>query len=169
MTIEKKILSNLIRNEEFSRRALPFVKREYFQNEADKVIFHEVHDFILKYNELPKISTLQIEIDKIAGLKPEVITEAIQILDEFSATKDSDNIEWLIDTTEKYCQERAIYNAIMSSVDIINDTKKEKGVIPKLLSDALAVSFDPNVGHDYLEEFDARWKSYHRVARKIKF
>ena len=160
-----------MRNDAYTRKVLPFLKDEYFGSEQDRVLYKEVRDFILKYNTLPSLDALTIEIDSIRGLKEDQVKEITQSLKELHDDKIDTNIDWLVESTEKFCQEKAIYHAIMGSIEIMNnkDGALSKGAIPQLLSDALAVSFDPNVGHDYLESFDARYDYYHRVLEKIPF
>jgi replicative DNA helicase len=166
--IEKIILENLTRNEEYSRRVLPFLQNEYFTDATEKYLFSKISDFISKYNTLPDKNTLTLEIDEDGineGLH-KTSTEYVQNLGEIN-----ENIDWLIDTTEKFCQEKAIYNAIMQSINIIDgkDKKKEKGSIPNILSDALAVSFDDRVGHDYFEDAESRFDFYQKVEDRVSF
>ena len=171
MQIEKTILKNLLKNEVYTRRVLPFLHDHYFTVEEDRTIFKEIKEFILKYNNLPTVDALLIEIDNLKGLKEDQvksINDTIKVLQE---DKVDTNVDWLTDSTEKFCQEKAIYHAIMNSIEIMNNKNSSltKGAIPQLLSDALAVSFDPNVGHDYLESYDDRYEYYHRVQEKIPF
>ena len=166
--IEKIILENLTQNDEYSRRVLPFLQNEYFTDVTEKYLFCKISDFISKYNTLPDKNTLTLEIDEDGineGLY-KTSTEYVQNLGEIN-----ENIDWLIDTTEKFCQEKAIYNAIMQSINIIDgkDKKKEKGSIPNILSDALAVSFDDRVGHDYFEDAESRFDFYQKVEDRIPF
>ena len=171
MQIEKTILKNLMKNEPFMRKVLPFLKDEYFTVEEDRVLFKEIKDFILKYNNLPTADALTIEIDSLRNLKEDQVKTIVSSIEELHKDAIDTNIDWLSEKTEQFCQEKAIYHAIMSSIEIMNDKNGAltKGAIPKLLSDALAVSFDPNVGHDYLEDFDDRFEYYHRVQEKIPF
>lgn len=171
MNIEKTIIKNLMKNEPFMRKVLPFLKDEYFTVEEDRVLFKEIKDFILKYNNLPTADALTIEIDSLRNLKEDQVKTIVSSIEELHKDAIDTNIDWLSEKTEQFCQEKAIYHAIMSSIEIMNDKggALTKGAIPKLLSDALAVSFDPNVGHDYLEDFDDRFEYYHRVQEKIPF
>jgi replicative DNA helicase len=160
-----------LKNEVYTRRVLPFLHDHYFTVEEDRTIFKEIKEFILKYNNLPTVDALLIEIDNLKGLKEDQvksINDTIKVLQE---DKVDTNVDWLTDSTEKFCQEKAIYHAIMNSIEIMNNKNSSltKGAIPQLLSDALAVSFDPNVGHDYLESYDDRYEYYHRVQEKIPF
>jgi len=169
MKIEKTILKNLLKNEEYARKVLPFLKEEYFTNQSDKILFKEINDFILKYNVVPSFDALTIEVESIKTTD-EQIKSVLQLLNDIKSDNTETTTDWLLDATEKLCQEKAIYNAIMTSVDILDGkTKMSKGMIPELLSDALAVSFDPNVGHDYLEQYLDRYEHYHEKATRIPF
>jgi replicative DNA helicase len=170
MNIEKLILKNLIHNEPYVRKVLPFLKEEYFLNENEKILFQTLNNFIIKYNNVPTHDALIVEIESMS-LQDSSIKNILDTIRELDQNKEQTSNEWLLDNTEKFCQEKAIYNAIMHSINILNgDEKKQpKGAIPQILSDALAVSFDPNVGHDYLEDFKERFDAYHRVEEKIPF
>ena len=172
MQLEKTILRNLLSSEPFARKVLPFLKDEYFSGE-DQLIFKQTKDFILKYNKPPTTEALAIEIDSLSGLSEDTVKASKTALSDFKNHKEDVNIDWLTESAEKFCQEKAIYHALMKSIEVMNDKKGggslTKGAIPKLLSDALAVSFDPNVGHDYLEQFDDRYEYYHRVQEKMPF
>ena len=160
-----------MRNEAYTRKVLPFLLEEYFVDGNDRTLFKEIKSFILKYNNLPTYDALVIEIDSLRNIKEEQVKTITDTLKELSEDKIDTNIDWLSDSTEKFCQEKAIYNAIMKSIDVMNNKNSTltKGAIPQLLSDALSVSFDPNVGHDYLEQYDYRYEYYHRVLEKIPF
>lgn len=168
--IEQQILQNLIFNEDFSRRVLPFLNPDYFQDRVQRNIFGLIDAYIKKYNKVPSKSALIIDAENARGLTDE---EAKQINEQIGGLTNADlpDVEWLIDQTEKFCQDRAIYNAIMSSIQILDgrDKKMEKGAIPQLLSDALGVSFDNNIGHDFLENVDERYDFYHRQENRIPF
>jgi len=171
-TLEKTILTNLLRNENYTRKVLPFIKPEYFTVEEDRILYNEIHDFIIKYNVPPTKSSLKIEIDNLRNIKEDQVKTINEFLDvDLRNESETPNEQWLIDSTEKFCQEKALYHAIMTSIEIMNNKKGAltTGAIPSILSDALAVSFDPNVGHDYLEDFDKRYDYYHRVLEKIPF
>jgi len=170
MEIEKVILKNLIKDETYTRKVLPFLKDEYFLSEEDKVLYQTINKFILSYNTQPTSDSLLIEIDSRNGLRDDVVKSIKNTIQSFSNDKEPTNLNWLVDSTEKFCQEKGIYNAIMKSIDIMNSKgTQSKGAIPQLLSDALAISFDPNVGHDYLEQYEDRYEYYHRVQEKIPF
>lgn len=171
MRIEKTILKNLIRNETFTRKVLPFLKEEYFTVESERLLYKEVKDFILKYNNVPSPDALTIEINSLNGLKEDQVKEIVATINELHEDKIDTNMDWLVDSTEKFCQEKAIYHAIMSSIEIMNNKNGSltKGAIPQLLTDALGVSFDPNVGHDYFENYEDRFEYYHRTVDRIPF
>jgi replicative DNA helicase len=157
--------------ESYTRKTLPFLKSEYFTNEVERNIFNEIRDFTIKYNNLPTADALKIEVDSLRNLTADQARDAAKLIDDLQNDNVDTNIDWLIDSTEKFCQEKAIYNAIMQSIDIMNNKggALTKGAIPDLLTQALAISFDPNVGHDYLEDFEERYEYYHRVEHKIPF
>jgi len=170
MQIEKMILSNLLKNEDYARRTLPFLSDEYFLAEDDKIFFQVVKDFIVKYDVPPTLEAVSLEVNSKTGIRDDVVKSVNQSLKDIDLTT-KDNIDWLISSTEKFCQEKAIYLAIMKSIEIMDgkDKNASKGSIPQLLSDALAVTFDPNVGHDYLEDYQHRFEYYHRKEEKIAF
>jgi replicative DNA helicase len=170
--LEKSILKNLVYNEEYARKVLPFIQSEYFLDNTEKIVFKEIRDFINQYKNLPTYESLVINFNEKRNLTSESLSEVLSLIEEIHKSKDeSTESKWLTDQTEKFCQDKAIYNAIMESVSILDDkkTNKSKGEIPKLLSDALAVSFDNNIGHDYINDYDARYDSYHKVESRIKF
>jgi replicative DNA helicase len=160
-----------LRNDDYTRKVLPFIKNEYFSSEEDRVLYKEIKDFVIKYNKAPTYDALQIEVDSLPSLKEDQVKSINTTINDFRSNTDDTNIDWLVDSTEKFCQEKALYHAIMSSIEIMNNKNGSltTGAIPSILSDALAVSFDPNVGHDYLEDFDKRYDYYHRVLEKIPF
>ena len=169
MQIEKTILKNLTRNEAFTRKVLPFLKDEYFTVEEDRLLFREVRSFLDKYNALPTYDALMIEVDSLAGLKEEQVRSIKQTLNDIHQDKIDTNMDWLVDNTEKFCQEKAIYNAIMTSIEILNEKNGalQKGAIPQLLSDALSITFNPSVGHDFFENWEERYEYYHRAEEKL--
>jgi len=168
---EQTILKNLIYNEEYSRKVLPFVKSEYFLDRTESLIHKNVNDFILKYNALPTYEALVISIKEKNGLSSEEVDRAINYLDEVRQNKDEKTqMDWLVEHTEKFCQEKAVYNAVLESIQILDGkSNSDKGAIPKVLSDALAVSFDSHVGHDYLENSEERYDFYHKTEKRIPF
>ena len=170
--LESTILKNLIYNEEFARKVLPFIKKEYFADNTEKLVFREIYEFIQQYKNPPTHEALVINFTEKRDLSETQVSESIQLLKEIHITKNEpSDTAWLITETEKFCQDKAIYNAIMDSVGILDDKKslRTKGEIPKLLSDALGVSFDNHVGHDYTEDSDSRYDSYHKVESKLRF
>jgi replicative DNA helicase len=172
MRLEQTILKNLIHNDDYLRKVLPFLKEDYFSDRTEKVIFKEVTDFVNEYNNPPTIEALQISIKERRNLTGDEVEKCDAYFKDIdsSITEKSQN-QWLIDKTEKFCQEKAVYNAVLSSISILDgkDKNQEKGAIPKILSDALAVSFDNSVGHDYLENSDERYDFYHRKEERIPF
>lgn len=170
LRLEQIILKNLIQRDDYTRKVLPFLKDIYFSNHEDRILFNEVSDFINKYNQQPTFDALHIEIDNVRGVTDDTVKRIIETLNVLKDDTNQTNMDWLVDSTEKFCQEKAIYNAITESLEIMNGKGKlSKGAIPSLLSDALSISFDPNVGHDYLEQSDARYDYYHRVQEKLSF
>jgi replicative DNA helicase len=167
--IEYVILKNLIYNEDYLRKVLPFIKKEYFQEFSQRVIFEEVESFLSEYNKLPTIEALDIEISKRTDLNEKSYSEVSVILTEL--VYEAVSFEWVINTTEQWCKDRAIYLALMESIQIAdgNHEKKGRDAIPSILQDALAVSFDNNIGHDYFENSDDRYEYYHDVQSKIPF
>jgi len=171
MRTETAILKNLLQNEEYTRKVLPFLNVDYFTENADKIVYDKVNDFVIKYNTLPSKEALVIELQEMK-INEEEFKESIELLDEINSnTEEYTDINWLLDRTEKFCQDKAIYNAVVESISILDNPKStaDKGAIPDILSDALAVSFDPHVGHDYLDDSDARFDYYHRVEDRIPF
>ena len=167
--IELVILKNLIFNESYARRVLPFLNADYFSDFAEKQIYQKISDFILKYGAQPTKEALVIALSKDESLSPEVEKTAKDIVASFENAQVED--KWLIEQTEEWCKDKAIYIALLSSIKIADDKKSKfsRGNIPKILTDALAVSFDPNVGHSYLDDTDNRYESYHRVEEKFPF
>ena len=171
MIVETTILGNLLQNEEYTRKVLPFLKNDYFSRNPEKIIYGTVNDFVTKYNSLPTKEALSIELQE-KKINEEEFKETMELLDDISKdTQEHTDLGWLLDTTEKFCQDKAIYNAVVESISILDSQKsdQDKGVIPEILSDALSVSFDPHVGHDYLDDSDDRFEFYHRVEEKIPF
>ena len=170
--LEQTILKNLIYNEEYSRKVLPFIRSDYFSDNIEKTVFKEVFEFTNHYKNPPTHEALVINFTEKKDVSEEVVKGAIGLLNELNQAKEEPTeTPWLIDQTEMFCQDKAIYNAIMESVSILDDKNgiKPKGEIPKLLSDALGVSFDNTVGHDYINDSDARYEAYHKVESRIRF
>ena len=167
--IETTILRNLVCEEEFSRKVIPFIEPDYFENKTERVIFQEISQFIVKYDAAITIEALNIEIENRTDLTETEIKEARETTKTFDDAP-VDN-QWLLESTEKWCRDRAIYLALMESIHIAdgNDEKKNRDAIPTILSDALAVSFDNHIGHDYLQDYEERYESYHRKESRIQF
>ena len=167
--IETTILRNLVYNEEYSRKVIPFIQPAYFEQRIEKVIFEEVVKFIIKYGSSVTLEALNIEVENRTDLTEEEIKKIRDI--NSSLTDSPAEPQWLIDTTEKWCRDRAIYLALMESIALADgqDDKKGRDAIPSILSDALAVSFDNNIGHDYLQDYEDRYESYHRKEDLIPF
>ena len=169
MNLEVTILSNLVYSEKYTRKVLPFLKSEYFTAREHKIIFLEIHEYVSQYDALPSLNALGIECQERTDLTEEQFKDVIGVLNVLS--DDISDHDWLLDATEKWCQERAIYLSLMESVKIADgqDSKKDKGAIPQILSEALGVSFDQHVGHDYVSDAEARYDFYHRKEDKIPF
>ena len=167
--VEFLILRNLLHNEKYIRKVIPFIKSEYFENQNQKIVFEEILSFVQEYNKPATKEVLCIEIEKRTDINEQSFKEIVEII---SCLEDvSTEFNWLISTTEKWCRDRAIYLALMESIHIAdgNDEKKNRDSIPSILSDALAVSFDNHVGHDYLQDYEQRYESYHKKEDKIEF
>jgi len=167
--LENTILRNLVYNEDYSRKVIPFIQPEYFEQRSERVVFEEIVQFIVKYNSAITKEALGIEIENRTDLTETEIKDIREI-----CTSLNDSVvekQWMLDTTEKWCRDRAIYLALMESIHIAdgNDGKKNRDAIPGILSDALAVSFDNNIGHDYLQNYSERYEFYHRKEDKIEF
>jgi replicative DNA helicase len=167
--IETTILRNLIFNEEYSRKVIPFIEPLYFENRSEKVIFEEVTKFIVKYGSAITIEALNIEVENRSDLTEDEIKGVREINSSLTSAAVDD--QWLLDTTEKWCRDRAIYIALMESIALADgqDDKKGRDAIPSILSDALAVSFDNHIGHDYLQDYEERYDAYHRKEDLIPF
>ena len=167
--VETTILRNLIHDEEYLRKVIPFIQPDYFDSHQDRVIFEEIAQFIVKYNKPVSQEILKIEVENRSDINDDEFKEITGVLTSLDIQVI--NSEWLVDTTEKWCRDRAIYLALMSSIKIADgqDEKKNRDAIPTILSDALAVSFDNHIGHDYLEDYEQRYESYHRKEEKIPF
>jgi len=168
-TIEVTILQNLIHNEDYSRKVIPFIEPDYFQEKGQQLVYEEVVQFISKYDTQITVEALLIEVSNRKDLTEQLLKD-VQILVS-NLEKSPQDEQWLLDSTEKWCRERAIYLALMESISIADgqDDKKGRDAIPSILSDALAVSFDNNIGHDYFGNVDERFEYYHRKEDKIPF
>ena len=169
-TIERTALSELITNEDYARKVLPHMKRDYFSDRSERIVFEEIQKFVEKYNSLPNKTSIEIEIDNRRDLNEQDVKAVIDVIK--SLEKDDDaNLEWLVETTEKFCKDKAVYNAIVEGIQIIDGKDKNRNVdaIPNILTDALSVGFDNSVGHDYLLDAQSRFEFYHTVEEKIPF
>lgn len=169
INLEQTILRNLIKNDDYMRKVLPFIKPEYFEG-IYRQLFKELGKFVGKYNKLPNAEAFKIELDQSDRFNSEQYTHAIEILPNLFGDEKVDE-KWLLDTTEKWCQDKAIYNAIMESITIIDGKHQSltKNALPDLLQKALAVSFDTNIGHDYIENVEQRYDFYHEQEERIPF
>ena len=165
--VEVLILRNLLYNEEYLRKVIPFIKADYFEDSNQRIVFEEVLNFVTEYNQPTTKEVLCIEVEKRADINDTAfkeVTKLISYLEEVPT-----DFDWLVDTTEKWCRDRAIYLALMESIALADGKDQEKDIdaIPSILSDAMAVSFDAHVGHDYLLDYEARYETYHRKEDKI--
>ena len=167
--IEFLILKNLLHNEEYLRKVIPFIKSEYFQDFNQKTVFEEISNFVTEYNQTPTKEVLNIEVEKRSDINETSYREITNLVDHLDS--EPAEMEWLMDTTERWCRDRAIYLALMESIGIADggDDKKSPDAIPSILSEALAVSFDNHVGHDYLEDYLERYDLYNKKEERIAF
>jgi len=168
MRIETAILSNLIHHEDYCRKSLPFLMEDYFHDETDRTIFKTIKAHIDEYNTLPSIEILAITINDLP-LNETLHKNTVEYINELNSKEKDD--KWLLDKTEEFCQEKAVHNAIMQSIQILNGKEKNlsKGAIPEILSNALSISFDHHIGHDWIEDFTQRFEFYHKVESRIPF
>ena len=166
--LQTTILRNLINNESFTRKVIPFLKKDYFEG-SQRIVFDQIISFVGKYNRLPTGEALSIEMEA-QDISDGQYSEAVSIIKEVAVHQDI-NLEWLVENTERWCQDRAIHLAIMKSINILDgkDPEHTKNALPELLSDALSVGFDNNVGHDYIGDFENRYEFYHRQEERIPF
>ena len=167
--IERIILRNLFYNEDFTRKALPFIKSEFFTNHNESTLFGEINEFVNKYKNLPTKETILVELNKRKDLKEEELTEIKSIVNKLD--NQEVELQWLLDTTEKFCKDRAVHNAVLEGIQILDgkDKKQNPEAIPTILSNALAVSFDNHIGHDYIDDAEARFEFYHKKEKRFKF
>ena len=168
-TVEFLILRNLLYNEDYVRKVIPFLKADYFEDRNQKIVFEEIIKFVEQYNKPATKEVLCIEAEKRQDITDDSFKEITSLIG--SLDDKLSEFEWLVNTTEKWCRDRAIYLALMESIQLADgkDDTKGRDAIPTILSDALAVSFDSNVGHDYLSDYEERYESYHRKEDKIPF
>jgi len=169
MSLSNLIFTNLVTNEEYGRKVIPYLKEEYFESYSDRIIYKTINAYVEKYNKFPTAKAIELDLDSLS-LEDRVYKDCKEIVSTIS-DKDDRDLEWLLDKTEKFCQERAVYNAIMSSIQILDnkDPKNNKGSIPKILQDALGVSFDTHIGHDFFDDSDPLYEYYHRTEDRIPF
>jgi|TARA_B100000085_G_scaffold103227_1_gene93854 replicative DNA helicase len=167
--VEILILRNLIYFEDYARKVIPFVKKEYFESESHKIVFEEIYSFLSSYDKLPTKEAISIEVEKRDDITQETFKESSNIIT--SLHDEPTELSWLVNTTEKWCRDRAIYLALMESIQLADNSDEKKGrdAIPGILSDALSVSFDNHIGHDYLEDYEERYEVYHRKEEKLPF
>ena len=167
--IERTILANLICNDEYARKVLPFLKPDYFQDNNEKIVFDEISKFAMKYSKLPTTTSLQVEL----GTRKDLNEQQFKDISELVTTLSTDDVDsqWLLDTTETFCKDKAVYNAVVDGISIIEgrDKNRKPDALPSLLTNALAVSFDNRVGHDYLTDAEERFDFYHKTEKRIPF
>ena len=168
-TIERTALTQLVTNEKYARKVLPFIKGDYFSDKTERTVFEEITKFVDKYNKIPTQTSLEIEVQGRKDLNDYEYNKVVEVIKTLESS-DVD-FEWLVDTTEKFCKDKAVYNAIVEGISIIEgkDKTRDAGAIPSILTDALAVGFDNSVGHDYLADAESRFEYYHTVEEKIPF
>ena len=168
--LEQTILRNLVQSEEYSRKVIPFLRSEYFTESDEKTVFSEIQDYFFKYTKTPTTEALLINLDNNTSLNEVVVKNSKSVVNNFSRNKEETPQEWLIDETEQWCKDRAIYIAVMDSIEVIDKTsQRSTGEIPELLKDALSVSFDTHIGHDVLEDEEKRFDFYHTDEEKLPF
>ena len=167
--IENTIISSLFFNEDYTRKVLPFVKEEYFGNRVEQLLFGEIFKFVEKYNNLPTKDAMLIELGQRKDINEEELNNLKDYVTQIQNTEPDE--KWLTETTEKFCKDRAVHNAVLSGIKILDgkDKKQTAEAIPHILSDALAVSFDKSVGHDYIEDAEERFKWYHTKEKRYQF
>ena len=170
MTIETNILSQLIHSEQYARKVLPFLKEEYFQTITDRLLVTKIKEYMEKYNVPPSKDALYIELENTDSLSEADYSNTVSQVEQLKLDDDV-NEQWLVDKTEEFCQEKAVYNAIMESIHIIDgkNKNKTKQAIPQVLSEALAVSFDNHIGHDFIEDYQQRFDFYHHKEERVPF
>ena len=169
--VEQTILRHLIHTDEYSSKAFPFIQPEYFSDRCDKIVFELISEFITKYNSLPAPEAIRISLNERRDLAQSEYDDCVTLIREISDKPEDIDSNWLVETTESFCQRRAVYNAIMESIQIIDGKSKAKTetAIPHILSDALSVSFDAHIGHDYIEDADDRYAFHHKVENRVPF
>jgi hypothetical protein len=170
MNFEQVLINNLVHNEEFARKTLPFIKSEYFHDRAEKSVYDLVDTYFNKFNNSPSQRALLVELTNVNGLNEDIFKSAQTIIQELDKTN-IESQEWLLENTEKFCQEKAMYNAVRKAIEVLDNPKDGEGpgTLPSIFTDALSVAFDTNIGHDYLEGFEERFLAYRKKVNKIPF
>lgn len=170
MRTEELILRNLVHNEQYTRKVIPFLKPDYFHDNVDRKVYELIDSYIQKYNISPTTDALLIDLGNASGLSADQFTSAENLISSLDKGSD-ENIDWLVDTSESFCQDKALYNGIMTSIKIMDDKTNNlsKGSIPQILSDALGVSFDTHIGHDFIDNASDRYDFYHSEVDRIPF
>lgn len=170
MNIERAILKNLLKNKDYSNKVSPFLKSEYFMSDDDRMLYNVINEFMYKYSTSPSIDAVIVEVNGKKGQKETTVKSVLDTLEKIDKDTEDTNSDWLIEETEKFCLEKALHNVIMKSIEVLD--KKDMlvaGSIPQDFIDALGISFDPHVGHDFFEQSDERFKNYHKVDEKLPF
>lgn len=170
-SIDRSIIAHLIYSDSYMKKVMPFLKAEYFHDPVDHTLFTQIAAFYAKYLARPTVEALAIEVDKLQNVNETTHKQMMGALSSL-AVPDKAPDQWLTDATEAFCSEKAIYNAIMEGIHILDGSdaeKRDKGALPKIMADALAVSFDTHIGHDFLENADERYELYHRVEERLPF
>ena len=167
--LEVIVLKNLVYNQEYCRKVLPFIKPEYFETHEERVVFEEINKYVQEYQTQPPLNAVAIECERRTDLSQDGFQQILDLLKTF--TEDKVDYEWLINTSEKWCKDRAVYLSLLESIKIADgkDKTKSRDAIPSILSEALGVCFDEHVGHDYIDDFETRYDFYHRKEEKIPF
>ena len=170
LNLEATILTNLIYNEDYTRKVLPYLKDDYFQDGIEKVVFKTIAFYVDRYKSSPDKEVVKIDLQK-ATLNDEQFKKSVEYVDNLENYIADEQLEWLVDETERWCKDKAIYNAILNGIHIIDGKSKDQtpDALPQILTDALSVSFDTHIGHDYMEQYDERYDYYHEVEEKIPF
>jgi len=167
--LEQTILKNLTTNETFTRKVLPYIKPDFFQERDEKYLFEEIRDYFLKYKSLPTPEALIIDLDEKDNVDSQLLSETTNLIQDIKSDKSTTPDNWLVDATENWCKDRAVYNGVMDAISIIQDKEGSKGEIPDILKNALSVSFDTNIGHDFLDDWEPRFDYYHTTEEKVSF
>ena len=173
--LENTILRNLLTNEKYTRKVLPFLKESYFTQDAEKIVFEQIRSYVDKYNNIPTKEALVIDLGDKKGITEEEFNSSSNLLNQVLENQEETDNDWLLDSTERFCQDKAVYNAVMESIQILDETaksnkdNKDKGAIPEILTDALAINFDTHIGHDYLDDSDSRYDFYHKKEERTPF